>query len=343
MYFQALICYHRAMNAQTSPSSENALPTDINMVGGTMPWLMFFAGFMQGLFNVKSPVALEKISSISGTSAGAFIAAMTAVWHHQALLDIILNAFWDDTGKDIPWLWRVGILGNKTIQGNFKNILDEHITAEKLQEEGTPIVRTLHMEMKKWPLFSASEKVTNYTKGKEVIWLIQSLIKDQFFKLGDKFSNNGAGYYLKSHDDIEHYGKHTVFDSSKITDDVKDGVAGLIAASGQYSPILDPKTGKMRIDGEFGSWHESSETIIQLNEDISDESNLLVLTRFPRWSEEHNAVVTQSAKIMTKETTVIAPEVELLWGITDTSPEYMKHNFAVGQQAAKTYLQAIAA
>ena len=109
--------------------------------------------------------------------------------------------------------------------------------------------------------------------------------------------------------------------------------------SGQYSPVLDSKTWKMRIDGEFWSWHESSQTIIDLNQDISPEWNLLILTRHPRWSEGYEAVVTQSAKIETKNKIFIAPDEELLWGITNTNPGYMKHNFEVGQRAAKKYLE----
>lgn len=322
------MCYDIGMNTLETWSSENTLPTDINMVGGTMPWLMFYAGFMQGLFNEWSGVALNKIKSISGTSAGAFIAAMTAVWHHQALLDIILNTFWDDTGKEIPWLWRVWILGKKTIQVDFKAILDEYITAEKFETDWTPTVKTLHMEMEQWPLFKKTENWRN----REIIWLFQAILKDQFFKLWDSVNKTQKEYYWE----------YKIFDSSLITKETRDNVAGLIAASWQYSPVLDPKIWKMRIDGEFWSWHESSDTSVRLLEGVWQDSNVLILTRHPKGSKGYNAVVTQSAK-MQGNVRIVAPDEALRGWIVNTNPENMKHNFAVGQRAAEIYLQVLAA
>lgn len=70
--------------------SHNTLPTDINMVGGTMPGLMFYLGFIAELFRLQEDL---KLASISGTSAGSIVAGLTAVGKHQEAPQIILDAF----------------------------------------------------------------------------------------------------------------------------------------------------------------------------------------------------------------------------------------------------------
>ena len=40
----------------------DTIPSDITMVGGTMPGLMFYAGFMEELFRIQQNLQLKSIS-----------------------------------------------------------------------------------------------------------------------------------------------------------------------------------------------------------------------------------------------------------------------------------------
>jgi len=250
-----------------------------------------------------------ELASISGTSAGAFIAGMTVVWKHQDTPKLLLDQFSDDTG--IAWAW---VFGKKTIQSNMSSIISDHVSVEDLEKSKTQ-VKTLHMRIKKGFLMQWTEN----SKYRETLWFIQNLVK----------------YFFEGKD----YGSHEVFNSSKITDETRDRAMELLKGSFQYVPDNAHESWDLLTDGEMWSWHEGSGTAAELNKDIPEDSNLLVLTRFPRWDTSHEAVVTQTAKF--KNSTVVGPSEELKGNKVSTNPEHMRHNLEVWRKTALLYLQAL--
>lgn len=286
----------------------NNIPSDITMVGGTMPGLMFYAWFMQELFDILQDISLN---SISGTSAGAAIAAMSVVWKHQETPDILIDQFWDDTG-----IWNIWVFGEKTIQWNLKKVIGEHVSVEEL-EAAQAQLKTLHMRIKKGLFMKPAEK----SQYKETIWFIQNLVKYWF--------------------EWKRYGQHEVFDSSKITDETRDTAMELLMGSFQYVPDNSSKEWTLLTDGEMWSWHESSGTATELNRNLPDDSKLLVLTRFPRWHKSNDAVVTQTARFKNKK--VIGPSEDLVWNLVSTKPEHMQHNLEVWRETARLYFRSLLA
>ena len=156
---------------------------------------------------------------------------------------------------------------------------------------------------------------------KETIWFIQNLVKYWF--------------------EWWKYGHHEVFDSSQITHETRDQAMELLMGSFQYVPDNSSEAGTLLTDGEMWSWHESSGTATELNKDLAPKSKLLVLTRFPRGHESHDAVITQTAKIQTQNTRVLGPSEELKWNLVSTHPEHMQHNLDVWRRTANLYFQSL--
>ena len=292
---------------------------DVTMVGGTMPGLMFYAGFMEEISKYQW---LIHIQNVSGTSAGAAIGALTAVGKAQLAPELLINAF-KGTWVYPPWYLRAllgsknGIFGKRTIQGTLKEIIQEHVHPDTLVN--SPIgLKTLHMRLKKGKLMSATENLPN--PYKEVVWLIQNLIKYAFGKI------------------TWNYGKHEVFDSRKVGN--KDKVLELISGSFQYAPENASEQWEMLTDGEMWSWHESSGTVTLLNQDISPDSNLLVLTRFQEGHESHTAVQKQIDQVKAKAKKIISPIEPLKWDLVSTDTNDIQHNLEIWRKTARMYILA---
>lgn len=284
------------------------------MVGGTMPGLMFYLGFIAELFRLQEDL---KLASISGTSAGSIVAGLTAVGKHQEAPQIILDAFWNDTGK-----LHLGVFWNKTIQGNLQGVIRDHIAPGVFQGNSAPF-KTLSMKIPENWVLNILEKLP----WKEISWLLDTALR---VLLSKKWL-------------WKWFTQYEVFDSVIDTKNVtQERIAELIWGSSQYSPVRDSRNPKiLRTDGEAGSWHESSGTILKLlGDDFSANSSVLVLTRFPRWSTSHEAVVTQTAKIQARHK-VVGPIEDLKGNLISTNPEHMKHNAEVGRKTAQAYLKEI--
>jgi hypothetical protein len=304
-----------------SPIPVNHTPhqIDATMVGGTMPWLMFYAGFMEELAKHSHQVQLN---NVSGTSAGAVIGALTVVGKEHMMANILLNAF-KDTGLKICWwlqwlLWtKNGVLANRTIQGTLKQVVATHVHPTQVMQSKRGL-KTLHMRLKKWKLMKVTEGLKQ--PYKEVVWLIQNLVKYAFYR--------GTNY-----------GTHEIFDSKKPQSQTK--VLELLSWSFQYVPDNASTPWELLTDGEMWSWHESSWTVTHLNQDIAPESNLLVLTRFREWHKSHTAVQKQIANVNAQTKTIISPIEDLQWDLVSTDEAHMRHNLEVWRKTARMYLEAL--
>lgn len=300
---------------------------DATMVWGTMPWLMFYAGFMAEI-QVAQEQGKVKLNSVAGTSAGAAIWALTAVWKAKEAPKMLLEEF-EDTGR-----WSIWIMPSKkswkTIQRNLKKVISREVDSDTLKTSDIAL-RTLHMNVKKW---KGLEKTENH-QYKEVWWLVQSMLRYTFCNMK-----------------WEKYWDHEVFDSREITGETKEQVSELISASFQYSPENSSVPWEVRVDWE--TWSRTEDTVGSaplLNKGLSPDRDVIVLTRFQHWHKSHKVVVDHTEKVEARTKAVISPIRKLKWnflgierglfGTVDTRRSHMEHNVQVGRDTARAYLQAL--